>query len=99
MTDLNTLVRGTNAPFLETGNSINSRGRIAGTTSEPVTNLPAAFLATPSHGEGVGENASPAVTQGTTPRPRVVLPEDIRRMLRQRMGFRFAIPALGMPRN
>jgi len=99
MTDLNTLVRNPNAPFLEIGNSINSRGQIAGMTSEPVTNLPAAFLATPSHGEGIGEIASPAVTQRTNPRPRVVLPDDIRRILRQRMGFRFAIPALGAPRN
>jgi len=59
MTDLNTLVRH-NTPFLENGNSINSRGQIAGTTGGEG----APFLATPSHGEVVGENAAPAVTPG-----------------------------------
>jgi probable HAF family extracellular repeat protein len=102
MTELNTLVRSPNAPFLENGNGINSRGQIAGKTTVQGTPIADAFLATPSHGGAVGavgENALPAVTTRTSPTPRVLLPEDIRRMLRQRMGFRVAIPSVGAPRN
>ena len=90
MTELNTLVHDPNAPFLENANSINSRGQIAGTTD-----LPDAYLATPSHGEATDETAAPAAT---SQRQRVASPE-IRRMLRQRLGPRYHIPGLEAPRN
>ena len=99
MTELNTLVRTPNAPFLENGNRINSRGQIAGKTTVQGTDIADAFLATPSPGERVGENTTPAVTPRTSPKPRIVLTQDIRRMLRQRLGSRVAIPALEAPRN
>ena len=99
MTELNSLVHDPNAPFLENGNSINSLGQIAGKTTVQGTPIADAFLATPSRGKAVGENAAPAVTPMTSPTPRVVLSEDTRRMLRQRMGSRVTIPALGAPRN
>jgi probable HAF family extracellular repeat protein len=93
MTELNTLVHNPSAPFLEDANSINSRGQIAGKTTVQGTLLADAYLATPRPGEAVGENDAPAVASKTSPRPRVVLPEDIRRVLRQRLGFRAHMPA------
>jgi probable HAF family extracellular repeat protein len=99
MTELNTLVHNPNAPFLENGNSINSRGQIAGKTTVQGTPLADAYLATPSPGEAVSENAAPTVTNRTSPRPRVVSPEDLRRVLRQRLGFRYRIPGLGIPKD
>jgi probable HAF family extracellular repeat protein len=99
ITELNSLVHNPNAPFLENANSINSRGQIAGKTTVQGTQLADAYLATPSRGQAVGENAAPAVTTKTSPRPRVVLPEEIRRVLRQRMGFRDHNPGLGAPKE
>jgi len=86
MTELNGLVHNPNAPFLENGNSINSRGQIAGKTTVQGTPLADAYLATPSPGEAMSENAVPAVATKTSPRSRVVSPEDVRRKLRQRLG-------------
>ena len=54
MTELNTLVRSTNAPFLENGNRINSRGQIAGKTTVQGTDIADAFLATPEPGRSRG---------------------------------------------
>ena len=99
MTELNSLVRSRNAPFLENANSINSRGQIAGKTTVQGTPLADAYLATPSRGEAVRKNAASAVTTKNSPRPRVVLPEEIRRALRQRMGFRGHNPGLGAPKE
>src|SRR5215469_4133952 len=53
MTDLNALVHNPNAPFLENASSINSRGQIAGGDD-----LGDAYLATPSPGEAMSENAA-----------------------------------------
>ena len=47
MLDLNSLVHSPDAPFLENGNSINSRGQIAGKTTVQGTPIAEAFLATP----------------------------------------------------
>jgi probable HAF family extracellular repeat protein len=108
MTELNTLVHNPNAPYLENGNSINSRGQIAGKTTVQGTPLADAYLATPSPGEAnrqhnddnrVSENAAPTVTNTTSPKPRVVSPEDLRRVLRQRLGFQYRIPGLGIPKD
>jgi probable HAF family extracellular repeat protein len=99
MTELNSLVNDPNAPFLENANSINSRGQIAGKTTVQGTPLADAYLATPSPGEVLGENAAPAATTKTSPRPRVVSPEDVRRVLRQRLGFHYRIPGFGIPKD
>jgi len=99
MTELNGLVHNPNAPFLENGNSINSRGQIAGKTTVQGTPLADAYLATPSPGEAMSENAVPAVATKTSPRSRVVSPEDVRRALRQRLGSRYHIPGFEAPRN
>lgn len=50
------------------------------------------------NGNGINSLA-PAVTPTTTPTPRVILSEDIRRMIRQRMRSRVAIPAIRASRN
>ena len=99
MTELNSLVHNPNAPFLENGNSINSRGQIAGKTTVQGTPLADAYLATPSPGEGMSENAVPAVTTKTSPRSKVVSPEDVRRLLRQRLSSRYHFPGFGTPRD
>jgi probable HAF family extracellular repeat protein len=99
MTELNGLVHNPNAPFLENANSINSRGQIAGKTTVQGTGAADAYLATPSHGEAMSENAVPALATKTSPRSRVVSTEDVRRALRQRLGFRYHIPEFRAPRN
>jgi len=99
MTELNALVHDPNAPFLEEGNSINSRGQIAGKTTVQGTPLADAYLATPSPGEAISENAVPAVATKSSPRSTVVSLEDVRRALRQRLGSRYHIPGLEAPRN
>ena len=46
------------------------------------------------------EGEGTAVTGGeTSQRPNVVLPENVRKMLRQRLGSRYHIPGLGAPRD
>ena len=86
MTELNSLVHEPNAPFLENADSINSRGQIAGKTTVQGTPVADAFLATPSYGEVASEGAARAATVATSQKPRVVLPENVRRMLRRRMA-------------
>jgi len=94
MTVLNNLVHDRNAPSLENANSINSRGQIAGKTTVQGTPIADAYLATPSHGEPDSETAPADPTAATSQRPRVVLPENVRRMLRQRLSSRYHIPGI-----
>jgi probable HAF family extracellular repeat protein len=99
MTELNSLVNDPNAPFLETANSINSRGQIAGKTTVQGTPIADAFLATPSPGEFNSGRNTPAAQRQTSERQKVILSEDIRKMLRQRLGPRYHIRSLGAPRD
>jgi len=105
MTELNGLVHDPNAPFLEQAFSINSRGQIAGSTTVQGTPQSSAYLATPrdkdrdTDGEAMSENAVPTITTKTSPKSKVVSPEDVRRALRQRLGSRYHIPDFGAPRN
>jgi len=99
MTDLNTLIPADSPLFLIAGFSINSRGQIAGIAFEISTGQVHGFLATPSHGHGTGENATLAARGATSERPKVVLPENVRKMLQQRLGSRFHIPGLGAPKE
>jgi probable HAF family extracellular repeat protein len=75
MLDLNNLISGSNL-FLVQAIGINDRGQIAGFTADFH-----AFLATPRNGDTAGESAKPA-----TQRKNVVLPENVRKMLRLRVG-------------
>jgi len=100
MTDLNTLIPANSPLFLiEATGTINSRGQIAGVAFDTSTGEVHPFLATPSHGHGTGENATLAGQGETSERPKVVLPENVRKMLRQRLGSRFHIPSLGAPKG
>jgi len=74
--------------FLLDAISINSRGQIAGFTLQTSTDEVHAYLATPSHGNGTGESATLATRGATSKSRKVVLPENVRKMLRQRLGSR-----------
>jgi probable HAF family extracellular repeat protein len=85
MTELNSLIHDPNAPFLENANSINSRGQIAGKTTVQGTPIADAFLASPNHTQTTDETAAPRETTETR---KATLPENVSKMLRQRLGFR-----------
>jgi hypothetical protein len=99
MTDLNTLIPSSSPLFLIEGFSINSRGQIAGFALQTSTGEVHAFLATPSNGFAASENATLAARGATSKGPKVVLPENVRKMLRQRLGSRFHIPGLRAPKD
>ena len=98
MTELNTLVQA-NAPFLENANSINSRGQIAGKTTVQGTDIADAFLATPSHDQVPSGSTTPAARSGAVQKPTADKRENVRRLLRQRLGHRYQIPGLAIPKD
>jgi probable HAF family extracellular repeat protein len=101
MTELNTLVQSPNAPFLENANSIDSRGQIAGKTTVQGTPIADAFLAIPCDEEHAGDEVCADSAEGTnavrgetSQRPRVVLPENVRKLLQRRLNPRFHFPGV-----
>jgi probable HAF family extracellular repeat protein len=93
MTDLNTLIPADSPLFLiEASGTINSRGQIAGFALQKSTGEMHAFLATPSKGEADSESATPAARDQTSESPKLILPENVRKLLRQRLGLRYHIP-------
>jgi uncharacterized membrane protein len=107
MMDLNNLVPAGSPFVLFEPTSINARGEIVGAGLDTNTFEVRAFLATPcgeDHGdsecEDEGEGEGTALSGGeTSQRPNVVLPENVRKMLRQPLGSPYHIPALGAPRD
>jgi len=99
MTDLNTLIPNGSPLFLIEAFTINSRGQIAGIAMQISTGEIHGFLATPSHGHGTGESAALAARGEISERPKVVLPENVRKMLRQRLARRYRIPGLWTPKD
>jgi probable HAF family extracellular repeat protein len=101
MTDLNAVVPADSSlyPFAATG--INSRGQIVGWAVQKSTGLLRAFLATPCGEEGCknGAESASAAQPGTSERPTVVLPENLRKQGWQRLGHRYHIPGLGTPKD
>lgn len=84
MTDLNTLIPPHSPLYLlEANGGINDSGQIVGTALQKSSGQVHAFLATPRYGEVVGESATTAATE----RPKVTVPENVRRMLQQRAHF------------
>jgi len=84
MTDLNTLIPSGSPLFLWYATGINSRGQIAGQAVVVSTGEWHAFLATPVENE-----SDVSFTSGETrERPKVTLPENVRRLLDRRMHFR-----------
>jgi probable HAF family extracellular repeat protein len=90
MTDLNTLIPADSPLFLFDGGAINSRGEIVGAGFKKSTGDFRAFLAIPSNGEAI--SATAAAPGETSQRPKFVLPENVRKMLRQRLALRYHIP-------
>jgi probable HAF family extracellular repeat protein len=81
MTDLNTLIPPDSPLYLiDSSGTINDQGQIAGYALQVSTGEVHAFLATPTWGYWE-----------ISERPRVVLPENIRRLLQQRRGGRFGV--------
>jgi probable HAF family extracellular repeat protein len=95
MTDLNALIPGGSPLFLLTGCSINSRGEIIGIAVEKSTGDVHGYLAAPSNGAAAGESVSTAAQGVTSP---MVLPEDVRKELQQRVRFgRFGARLMRLP--
>ena len=93
MTDLNTLIPAGSPLFLLAAFSINSRGEIVGDALQISTGEVHGYLATPVPGS---ESAALAPQGQTRRSPKVVLPANLRKLLRQRLGH---IPGLGTPRD
>ncbi len=87
MTDLNTLIPAGSPLFLLAALNINSGGEIAGCALQTATGEIHAFLASPSLGEAAGGTATLATPGESSESPKVTLPEIVRKMLRQRLGF------------
>jgi probable HAF family extracellular repeat protein len=92
MTDLNTLIPAGSPLFLLSAFSNNSRGEIVGEAFQPSTGEVHAYLAIPSNSESTSENAAPASRGEVSERPKVIIPENVRKQLRQRLGPRYHVP-------
>jgi probable HAF family extracellular repeat protein len=107
MIDLNTLIPANSSLLLVTAFNINDRGEIVGWGAPPgVQDLGFGgrlFVLIPcdkNHADNECEDEGTAVARGeTSQRPNVVLPENVRRMLRQRLGSRYHIRGLETPKN
>jgi hypothetical protein len=97
MRDLSTLVPADSSLTFFDATDINSRGEIVGLGFQKSTSEAHGFLLTPSNDEVVGENASPAGSDNI--RSKVVLSENIRKMLQQLLGHRYHIPGLWTPKD
>jgi probable HAF family extracellular repeat protein len=99
MIDLDTLLPAGSPWFLTEADSINSRGQIVGGAFNGVTGEVHAVLVTPcdevnAHDSGCKDIENVTERAETNERPKVVLPENIRKMLRQRPGSRYHMPSL-----
>jgi probable HAF family extracellular repeat protein len=111
MIDLNTVISANSPLQLVVAYGINDREEIVGEGVPPgvppanYSSQGHAFLLIPcdeNHGDSEceGEGEVTGVGRGeTNPRPNVVLPENVRKMLRQRLGSRYHIRGLGTPKN
>src|SRR5450432_1059234 len=97
MVDLNTLIPAGSPLFLLLALSINSSGEIVGLAFHPSTVFFLSFLGPPRNGEDGGDNnrnsAAPDAQGVTSP---MVLPENVRNLLRQRLPLgRFGARLMG----
>ncbi len=83
MTDLNTLIPSDSPLFLWYATGINSRGQIAGQAVQVSTGEWHAFLATPVE----DESDVPLASGVTRERPKVTVPENVRKLLQRRARF------------
>jgi hypothetical protein len=95
MTDLNAVVPADSSLYMWDPSTINSVGEIVGLALDKNSGACChGFLAIPDN-SAVAESVSTAAQGSTSERPTVVLPENVRRVLRQRLGSRYHIPGLG----
>lgn len=94
MTDLNTLTPPGSSLFLAYAGDINDRGEIVGVAVDQITGETPAFLAIPcdeehSYAEGCNDDqgGTSASRSQSSERPKVVLPENVRKLRQQRMRF------------
>jgi len=88
MTDVNTLLPAGSTLFLVDVLSINSRGEIVGDAVDINTGEAHAYLAIPMDGDDESEVIAAPVPNVIAQTQKLILPENIRRMLRQRLGHR-----------
>jgi hypothetical protein len=84
MTDVNNLIPASSDLQLVTAFQINSRGQINGTAIQKSTGQTRAYLATSTNG-GTAHLS-----------PRITLPNNVRKLLRQRLAIRFRVPGLAI---
>jgi probable HAF family extracellular repeat protein len=90
MTDLNTLIPADSPLYLMQAIAINNRGQIVGAGLQSSSGETHAFLLNPVSGDEHDAGVRLAVPSES---PKVVLPENVRKLLRQRMSFgRFGWP-------
>jgi len=105
MTDLNTLIPADSNLYLFDPQDINSRGEIAGQAIEKNTGAFVAFLAIPCDEEADKEgckdqaNGATAAGQKIDDGPRFTLPENVRRLLQQRLSYPYRFTGSGMGRD
>jgi probable HAF family extracellular repeat protein len=93
MTDLNTLIPASSPLFLVFASDINDQAAIVGFALQVSTGEVHAFLATPTHDDEASQSAAAAHRSETSERPKVVLPDSVRKLLQQRLPFgRFGAP-------
>lgn len=88
LTDLNTVIPAGSSLFLFDAFGINDRGDIVGDALDLNTGETHAYLASPCHAEEADNAGCKAAPGGAnlSQRPKVVLPESARRLLRRRLG-------------
>lgn len=101
MTDLNSLVPANSDLQLFDANGINSRGEIVGLAIQTSTSELRAYLAVPcdeTHANATGcedGDGGLAIARGeTNQRQNVILPENVRQLLRQRWSSRYHAPGM-----
>jgi probable HAF family extracellular repeat protein len=85
LSDLNDLIAVDSPLYLMYGLGINDAGEIAGFALDKSTGEVHAYLATPMRGRSDKQSATLAIRGGTSETRRVVIPENVRALLQQRL--------------
>lgn len=98
MTNLNALIPADSPWFLLEALGGNDRGQIVGFAFNTLTGEVHGYLATPCEGEGCGAGASAAASPARTTR-KIVIPEEVRKLLNQRRGLWHRVPVVSQPKD